>query len=396
MALIGELVGVECNWTQSLTMTLSIFTLLMASLINAVLMMAALSICVDLRRALGLRSWVISMGCQAMGLVFLICAASLAPRWNASMGVLLLSLSVGFAQLTTARFLDQSLRLGWVIAPSVALCLLHWAMYDNVQWAVALTNLVIGGQSLALAWMALRGSGATRWRWLVGLVALANGLLILGRAYLITFYVERYPAFDAPHPLNVAGMLILSASMVLGTLGYLLAHRDEAEMALQRLASLDSLTGLNNRRVWMERCEAALARTKAERGHILMMLDLDHFKEINDTRGHPVGDQVLQLVGRLIKVALRRDDIAGRYGGEEFCILLRDIGAVDFAVFDARLHQQLADLSRAELGFEVRFSAGAVLCLPGMALAGAIAKADEALYRAKEMGRNQTCFVDGL
>ncbi|MBC7918509.1 MAG: GGDEF domain-containing protein [Rhodoferax sp.] len=375
-------------------MTLDIATLLLSTLINALLMMTALWSCVVLRGAPGLRSWIHSLACQAAGFAFLIVAASVAPRMTASIGVFLLSLSISYMQLATARFTGSTLWERGRVAPAFALGVMHWLVYDNTQWAVALTNLVIGVQTLVAAYALLKGASASRWRWLVGSVALINGMLIMARAYLVVFHFGNYPAFIEPHPLNIAGMLMLNASLVLGTIGYLLAHRDEAEQALQQLASVDSLTGLHNRRVWMERSEAALQHTKAHRGHILVMLDLDHFKKINDTRGHPVGDKVLRLVGSTIKVALRRDDIAGRYGGEEYCILLSDCTGEDFVVFDARLHQQLSDWSQSELGFEVCFSAGAVICKPGLSLADAIAKADEALYRAKGRGRNQTCFVN--
>jgi diguanylate cyclase (GGDEF)-like protein len=140
----------------------------------------------------------------------------------------------------------------------------------------------------------------------------------------------------------------------------------------------------------MDRSTAVLQNSKAKVNPILLMLDLDHFKMINDTWGHPVGDKVLKLMGDVTKVALRRDDIAGRYGGEEFCILLCDCSREDSQRFDTRIREQLRDWSKSEMGFEVTFSAGSVVCTPGLTLAEAIKQADEALYRAKAQGRNQT------
>ena len=371
-------------------MELNITTLLLASLSNAVLMIAALWACVGFRQAPGLRAWTLSLLCQAIGFSFLIVAGWLAPRVTASIGIFLLSLAVSRMQSTTARFTGQHLNPAMLLVAPVALGLVHWLVYFNTQLTIALTNLVIGAQTLWAAHSLLHGAGSTRWRWLVGITAVGNALLLLGRAWLVIFHFDTFPAFIEPHPLNVAGMLLLNGSMVLGTVGYLLAHRDEAEQALNRLASFDSLTGLYNRRVWLERSALALGRN-APSGHALMMLDLDHFKAINDARGHPVGDKVLQLVGQVIHEVLRRDDIAGRYGGEEFCILLNDCSAADFDALDARLHRQLAASSQAELGFAVVFSAGVIQCASGMALDDAIRQVDVALYRAKHSGRNRTC-----
>lgn len=375
-------------------MVLDIVTLLLATLINALLMVAALSLCVGFSKSDALRLWTWSLTAQALGFGLLIASSYAAPRLLASLGILLLSAAVGLMQLCAARFTGATLRPLWLLAPAPLLGLAHWLVYEHTQATVALSNAVLGAQTLWAAWGLLRGAGRQRWRWLIGVVAAGNGLLIWSRCYLVLMHVESFPAFREPHPLNLAGMLFLHGSMVLGTMAFLLAHRDEAEQALQELASLDSLTGLPNRRVWLERAAALLARAGGKLApgqHCwVMLLDLDHFKQINDSRGHPVGDQVLQLLGRVLKVALRRDDIAGRYGGEEFCLLLSDCSAADFAAFDARLHQQLSEWSRVELGFEVRFSAGAVAWVPGLGLMDAIRQADEALYRAKAAGRQRS------
>ncbi len=184
---------------------------------------------------------------------------------------------------------------------------------------------------------------------------------------------------------------MLNASLVLGTMGFLLAHRDEAEQALVRLASLDPLTGLLNRREWMKRAGRALgAADAAGEGAVLMMLDLDHFKRINDEHGHPAGDEVLKLAGEVLRGELRASDLLGRYGGEEFCLLLRHCDPEAFGRLDARLHQALRRRCESSLGFTVDFSAGAVRVQAGETLAEAIKRADDELYSAKHAGRGRT------
>ena len=185
--------------------------------------------------------------------------------------------------------------------------------------------------------------------------------------------------------------MLLNASLVLGTMGFLLAHRDAAEQALVRLASLDTLTGLLNRREWMGRAGRTLGS-----GAVLLMLDLDHFKRVNDEHGHPVGDEVLRLTGETLRAVLRAGDLVGRYGGEEFCVLLRQCEPAAFERLDARLHEALGRRCREVLGFDVAFSAGAVRVQAGETLAAAIARADDQLYRAKHAGRARTCCADGV
>ncbi len=379
-------------------MTLDVTTLLAAVLVNALLMSLALSVAVGLRSRSGLRDFNLSLLAQAAGWALLI-AAGLWPRhaiWSATLGVTLLSLSISAMRMAIARFLAQAVPVWQLLAPPLLLGPLHALVYGHTVAAVALTNALIAVQVAHCAGLLLLGSPPMRrWRWLVGLSALANALLMLARAGLIVFATERYPRFNDPHWLNIGHLLLLNASLVLGTIGFLLAHRDEAEQALKRLASTDSLTGLHNRRVWLERSERSRQSADPARPDMLMLFDLDHFKQINDQRGHPVGDQVLALVGEVLRDSIREGDVAGRYGGEEFCLLLRRCGEPQFRAFDERLHQLLAQRSAAELGFAVQFSAGAVALPPGLSLADAMARADQALYRAKSQGRDRTCLLPG-
>ena len=129
---------------------------------------------------------------------------------------------------------------------------------------------------------------------------------------------------------------------------------------------------------------------------MLLMLDLDHFKRVNDERGHPVGDEVLKQTGEALRAVLRASDLVGRYGGEEFCVLLRHCEPAAFSRLDERLHEALARRCRETLGFDVAFSAGAVRVRDGETLAAAIARADDQLYRAKHAGRGRTACADGV
>ncbi|RZJ08613.1 MAG: GGDEF domain-containing protein [Rubrivivax sp.] len=371
-----------------------VITLFVAVLVNALLMSLALVVSVGLRARSGLQAWQFMLLGQAGGFGLLIGATFALPRLLATLGVMALSASASFMVLAVCRFLSLRAQ-GWLLlAVPLGLGAVHSIVFPDQALATGLTNITIGAQILWASWLLLRGAGMERWRWMCGIAGAANALFTLGRAVLVLAWPEIYPRFIAPHPLNFASLMLLNASLVLGTMGFLLAHRDAAEQALVRLASLDMLTGLLNRREWMSR--AGVAMGSADESAVLLMLDLDHFKRINDERGHPVGDEVLKLAGEVLRGELRATDLVGRYGGEEFCLLLRHCDAEAFGRLDSRLHQAMRRRCEATLGFVADFSAGAVRVSPGETLAGAIKRADEYLYLAKKAGRGRTLCATGV
>ncbi|MCY4745004.1 GGDEF domain-containing protein [Pelomonas sp. UHG3] len=373
---------------------MDVITLLVAVLVNALLMSLALVVCVGMRVRSGLQAWQFMLLGQAVGFGLLIVSTRAAPGLLSTLGVMVLSASASAMVVAVCRFLGTTVPPLWLLVPPLVLGAVHAFVYDKQVLATGATNVVIGLQILWGSALLLRGARRVRWRWLCGMAGVANGVLTLARALLVLGWPEVYPRFIAPHPLNFASLMVLNATMVLGTMGFLLAHRDEAEQALVKLASLDMLTGLLNRREWMQRAGRALGQ--ADGSAVLLMLDLDHFKRINDERGHPVGDEVLRLTGEVLRGELRARDLVGRYGGEEFCLLLRHCEPEAFGRLDARLHQALRRRCETSLGFPVDFSGGAVRVLPGETLATAIQRADDELYRAKDAGRGCTLCADGV
>jgi len=169
--------------------------------------------------------------------------------------------------------------------------------------------------------------------------------------------------------------------------------RKQIEQELRYLATTDSLTGLANRRHFLDQMRQALARHQRHGTPIaLLMIDLDWFKRVNDQYGHAVGDEVLQHCAKTIATHLRRNDLFGRLGGEEFAILLPDTDAHGACEFAERL-RLLAASSPAPTrtgGILVTLSIG-VTCFQGLDqdIDGILARSDQALYRAKNNGRNR-------
>jgi len=172
-----------------------------------------------------------------------------------------------------------------------------------------------------------------------------------------------------------------------------ISERKRAEEALRQQATTDGLTGLLNRRRFMEMGEAEIERTKRTgRPMSLVMFDVDHFKKVNDTRGHDAGDMVLVSLARTAKDALRAVDILGRLGGEEFAAILPETGLEEAAAVAERLRRAVSGMGLAPKGepLAVTISLGAVQVRePGKSLDSLLKRADEALYRAKSSGRDR-------
>jgi two-component system, cell cycle response regulator len=169
---------------------------------------------------------------------------------------------------------------------------------------------------------------------------------------------------------------------------------------LEELALTDALTGLPNRRAivaWGDRQLAAAARHRFP--FWVILIDLDHFKQVNDTYGHEAGDIVLQRLGEILKANTRASDISGRIGGEEFIHLVTFTERDGVQVVAERVRQQLAEekFTFGEKVLQVTASFGVAEFLGSTApdLASVIALADTALYRAKKLGRNRV-EIDAL
>jgi diguanylate cyclase (GGDEF)-like protein len=167
---------------------------------------------------------------------------------------------------------------------------------------------------------------------------------------------------------------------------------------LQRLAANDSLTGMFNRRFGMARLQEEFGRSVRLGSPVgICLFDLDHFKQVNDTYGHPLGDKVLVHVSKLIRSALREGDVALRYGGEEFLIVLPGASLTDSFEISDRI-RRLVESAQFQHGSQTLTLtiSGGTASWPDFDASSSdalVKKADEALYRAKEGGRNRIIAV---
>ncbi len=173
--------------------------------------------------------------------------------------------------------------------------------------------------------------------------------------------------------------------------------QQQANEQLQNLSRMDHLTGLFNRGYWELQLIKEFKRfDRYEQPSSLIMLDIDHFKKVNDTYGHTVGDDVIRKVSRAIKEQVRDLDIAGRYGGEEFGIVLTSTDSAGAAIFAERLRKTIENMVVYSEGQEVEFTVSLGISQLSTNISdhrGWIEKADQALYKSKEGGRNRFTII---
>lgn len=201
--------------------------------------------------------------------------------------------------------------------------------------------------------------------------------------------VTMFPIVDKAGHVEQFCMLVYDVTeQALGKLG--MEHLNEE---LKTASRVDGLTGLYNRRYWQERFDEVFKLSKRrEKPSTAMMLDIDHFKRINDTYGHQAGDKVIKMLAALIKRCIRETDLAGRYGGEEFAIILTDSALDNAKVVAERIRQFAQRLEVEHEGKTIRFTISLGLAEFDSNIKGAMGwleLADQALYEAKQNGRNQ-------
>lgn len=191
-------------------------------------------------------------------------------------------------------------------------------------------------------------------------------------------------------------MMLIIASFVSELFHRIRRHSANLEAELARLAGLDTLTGLHNRRFLESRTAAELARAQRHDAPFSVVIgDLDHFKRINDDYGHNIGDQVLREVAKCIRDNLRQEDLAIRWGGEEFLILLPDLDEADALQVAEKIRRVLAEttLHGDDHEISVTISLGVAEYAGEDSFIDLVRRADEAMYRAKKEGRNRVCLA---
>jgi|APLak6261703504_1056268.scaffolds.fasta_scaffold02490_2 diguanylate cyclase (GGDEF)-like protein len=281
----------------------------------------------------------------------------------------------------------RSIRL-WSGLILAAVPVLLWYTHVEPQYGIRLlvVSALLTALSAGHARLLLRHGPAG-----VATYLTAAALLIQAGAQALRFVSALDMPADATlfnlSPLQTAYITTYTFSMLMVTIGVVLMATDKLRAEFEHLASHDSLTGALTRRALIDACERELERCQ-RKNHVmsLLMMDLDHFKSVNDSYGHLAGDHVLVEFVIHVTAMLRRPDRFGRFGGEEFIALLPETSLEDARIVAERIRARIAD---AGVQPWCTVSIGAATSSADDATVDALlARADAALYQAKAAGRN--------
>jgi len=226
----------------------------------------------------------------------------------------------------------------------------------------------------------------------VAIVAALGGLVHIARGLAAGLGWEHHTRFLEPTPMTIAFLGLGIVTLPCLSIGALMLAYDRMAERMERLAAIDELTGALVRREFMAQAEVQVERVnRAKSRFAVAILDIDNFKAVNDAHGHAAGDRVLANFSSIVSQGIRRGDIFGRLGGEEFAILFPETSRADALTLVNSLRLHLAASTLAVPCGEVTctFSGGVDEYQANETLANLMARADAALYSAKAMGRNR-------
>lgn len=375
-------------------------TLLIVTAVTDILLAAALWLGLGRRLKEGLAQWTLSLVAHAVGYALFAGRGNL-PDWHTIVAAnALVALSFSLAMAALCAFRGRAVPHGVHLAMAALGALLAGAFLEDYATRVVATSLFFAACQAglaALAWRRMDDVNDATHHLIVG-TFLIGAATFLGRAVPAAIAPDAMDDFFTASVFQITVRLLAYAVVFTSSIAFLLMHKERADHLLQQLASLDPLTHAFNRRTFVDLARKQLSRARRLDAPLsLVLLDVDHFKQVNDTHGHLVGDRVLQRFAEVVRGELRNEDVLVRYGGEEFCLLLPDVAGTGAVALAGRVRKAVAREPFAIDGLEipVTLSAGVAARIDEgpEGLDALLARADEALYVAKSRGRNRVAAI---
>jgi diguanylate cyclase (GGDEF)-like protein len=345
-------------------------------------------------RDYGLKIWSIGITFVGISLILIFLRGLIHPFFGVFMANICLMSGGTLGLLAPARFYGVKVRSSFVV---LALIIGMLSLLLHTAWDYPIAIAMVGVcAAMALVMLYTVRVVYTHSPRPVPFAAhvFAGSMGLMGVSYLFRAFTVVLNPNVPMGPVSLSGghqsMLIIGALFVVcSTMSFYAVVHDEQKNEIAERARRDPLTGLFNRRAFFEQAD----RLDAEGADFaILMIDIDHFKSINDSYGHLGGDRVLIHVAKLIQNAFRTEDIACRYGGEEFCVLLRNCHegkALQLATnLVASFSAEAIDVLDGRR-VTVTTSVGVCVRIPGKSLLSTLQHADDALYNAKNQGRNR-------
>jgi diguanylate cyclase (GGDEF)-like protein len=264
--------------------------------------------------------------------------------------------------------------------------------------AVLFGGMVFGTLLVVLAAIALQMhpvvSGRVRARAILVASFSIGAVAFYVRGVAVMLVADPLHAFVSPGTFQSALFVAAAAAAIVSSFAFLLLQKERAEGEAVRMATMDPLTGAYNRRTFHEIAERELSRIRrAGQPLSIIILDIDHFRPVNENYGNRVGDQVLQKIADIVRSALRKEDMLVRFAGEEFLVMLPEVSGPGAVVVAGRIRRSVADSPIEAAGhlLPVTVSLGVAARLDEgpESIDGLVARAESALQLAKQRGRNR-------
>jgi diguanylate cyclase (GGDEF)-like protein len=291
-------------------------------------------------------------------------------------------------------------RLFWGGTPLSIALLLTLSMTGLGRELLLFRGCLFAAATIGIAWLAWRIPNFPENRIRLVMVAI---YIAVACGFLMRMIAVLWIPAAIPAPLDGSGFQTVTflfgyAFIIMSSFCMLLLHKNRADNKNYLLSITDPLTGVYNRRSFMELADQLLARSaRSNSSSALLMIDIDHFKRINDQHGHSTGDEALKAFVARIQPCLRDEDILVRFGGEEFCVLMPGADGEGALTLAERIREHVAaePIEAEGTSIAVTVSIGIATAVKGgdFARESLFASADRALYEAKDAGRNQTILA---
>ena len=380
-------------------MTADVPTLLLMIIVSSLVASGALLVLNGNQRNDGLQYWAGGLLLSALAHALLLLYGRIPYLLSIVLGNVLLSSALTGFWLAVRRFHGLALHWGRTLALIAAIALLMWLFQHQFANRVVASGLTLGLQAALVLSVLLRHHPFGADQHSRGALLLVGGLGLIVLTMLLRASAALFFSLDIASILqgNLVQTLTFMVSfmaILITSFGFVFMSKERADAANVRLAAQDALTGVANRRALMLALERELALAARQRTPLaLLMLDIDHFKKVNDQYGHLAGDHVLRHVVGVLAQRQRAQDLLGRYGGEEFMLLLPGTDVAGAQQLAQQLRQAVQAAPADWVGQQI-----AVTVSVGIAAVGAgqsrnwetlLQAADQALYRAKDNGRNR-------
>ncbi len=384
-------------------MTADVYTLLLVVSVTSVAMAGALLLLGGGRRQGGLLYWAMGLLLGGAGYVLYLLRGRIPDLLSGVLGNALLSAMFCSLIAAVQCFQGRTPRwLGLLPAP-VLMAALMAGLAPDMPLRVVLSNALLAAQALWLLWILRDPGAATRGRGACLLMA-GVGLqaaLLLARSAASAALGQQGAATLLGGTVQTLTFMVVFNALLVASMGFVFMGKEHADERNRRLAAQDELTGMANRRAIIAALDRDVARSQRTREPLaLMMIDVDHFKQVNDRFGHLAGDAVLRNVASVLRQRVRAQDIVGRYGGEEFLVVLPDTsreGAHQLALQLCAAVQAMPCLWRDEsIAVTVSIGVFGGRLEPEDHWDLLLHAADSALYRAKQAGRNRAELAPGV